>query len=171
MAPLAILLALAVPPVAGPSLALAQPPPGDCNNDQRFDVGDAVYLLRYLFMGNAVSVTVAGCDVALDGRLDISDVVLLLSNLLIGRQPPAEYSVLLEWDPVSSDRGGNRERINVYRVYFLNGQARTLAAEVRNCACVNLSGLKGGVEYTLAVSAVDVAGNESSLSEPISFIR
>lgn len=153
-------------------LEAADPPKsGDCNGDQRLDVGDAVFLLRYLFIGNVVSVNADGCDVASDGKLDITDVVTLLSNLLIGREPPRVYSVLLEWDPVSRDQGGHSELVTGYRVYYLKGNTRTLAAEVRECACVNLSGLKGGVEYLVAVTAIDRVGNESSLSEPIRFLR
>ena len=153
-------------------LEAADPPrSGDCNGDQRLDVGDAVFLLRYLFMGNVVAVISDGCDITIDGKFDITDVVTLLTNLLIGREPPSLYSVLLEWEPVSRDQGGRAENVAAYRVYYLKGNTRSFAAEVRECACAYLNGLKAGVEYLVAVTAIDHTGNESSLSEPIRFLR
>ncbi|MFH1337000.1 MAG: C25 family cysteine peptidase [Candidatus Zixiibacteriota bacterium] len=62
---------------------------GDCNDDGVIDVGDAVYLINYLYnMDIAPNPLIAG-DVTCDGKVDIADVVYLLNYLFKGGMAPA----------------------------------------------------------------------------------
>lgn len=53
---------------------------GDCNQDKRLDIADAICILGHLFNGEAVT-----CKLALDGnddnRIDIADAIYLLTHL------------------------------------------------------------------------------------------
>jgi hypothetical protein len=62
---------------------------GDCNDDRLIDVGDAVYLINYLYnMDIAPNPLIAG-DVTCDGKVDIADVIYLLNYLFKGGIAPA----------------------------------------------------------------------------------
>jgi hypothetical protein len=154
-------------------LRAADPLPiGDCNLDQRVDLSDAIYILHYLFQGDAPNGDQPGCDFSGNGKTDIADAISLISYLLLGAPPPkVTYSVMLAWDPVRVDQQGVRESVSRYRVYLLNQGSPVLYDEVQRCSCVNLIGLKRGVKYLFAVSAIDQVGNESPLSAPFTILR
>lgn len=63
------------------SLAIQRYISGDCNDDRVIDVGDAIYLINYLYkMSVAPNPLIAG-DVTCDGKVDIADVVYLINYL------------------------------------------------------------------------------------------
>ena len=142
-------------------------PVGDCNADQRVDLSDAIYILHYLFQGDAPDGNRPSCDFSSNGKTDIADAISLISYLLLGApQPNSSYSVLLAWEPVGRDQQGVAEAVGSYRVYLLGQSGPVLYEEVQRCACVELMNLRRGTRYQFAVSAVDQAGNEGRLSEP-----
>jgi hypothetical protein len=61
---------------------------GDVNGDSVIDVGDAVYILNYLFKGGPPPLPVASGDTNCDGIVDIGDAVYLLNYLFKGGPPP-----------------------------------------------------------------------------------
>jgi len=189
------LLARADLPAAGPNVA------GNCNGDLRLDLADGVFLLQFLFTGGTRPECRPRCDFEGDGALDVSDAVALIAYLVQGGASPAPlvlppeacgdgedndcdgdvdetcpppdgvYAVTLAWDEVTKDRTGRSEAVAEYRVYFLNGAARTLASEVKGATIAVLRGLRLGVSYTFVVTAVDAAGNESAPSEKLVVLR
>lgn len=60
---------------------------GDLNGDSSIDVGDVVFLINYLFKGQAVPSPYESGDVTCDGTIDIGDVVWLVNYLY--REGPA----------------------------------------------------------------------------------
>jgi hypothetical protein len=73
--------------------------PGDCNQDGRLDISDAVCLLGHLFLGSPARVPCDGgtirdpgnvslLDANGDGRVDLSDPVRMLGFLFTGAAPP-----------------------------------------------------------------------------------
>ena len=62
---------------------------GDCNGDFGFNVGDAVYLLTFLFLSPVPLPCEDACDINDDGTLDLSDPVNYLTHLFAGGPPPA----------------------------------------------------------------------------------
>jgi hypothetical protein len=62
--------------------------PGDANGDGSVDLGDAVYILNYLFKGDAAPDPLDAGDANCDGIVDIADVVYLLNYLFKGGDPP-----------------------------------------------------------------------------------
>ncbi len=61
---------------------------GDANNDGIVDLGDAVYLLNYLFKSQAAPPITCAGDVNDDGVTDVADVIYLLNYLYKGGDPP-----------------------------------------------------------------------------------
>lgn len=61
---------------------------GDCNDDQRIDISDAVCLLRGLFSGDALPACLAVANGNGDSSVDISDPTYLLNHLFLGGPPP-----------------------------------------------------------------------------------
>lgn len=80
---------------------------GDCNEDGRHDVSDAVFGLLALFAGRVMSCEEA-CDVNDDGQLDVSDTVALLSFLFrLGAAPSPPFpacGVVPSIEALSCDR-------------------------------------------------------------------
>ncbi len=62
--------------------------PGDPNGDQTVDLGDAVYLLNYLFKNGETPDPMAAGDVNRDCVVDLGDVVYLLNYLFKNGDPP-----------------------------------------------------------------------------------
>ncbi len=61
---------------------------GDCNNDRKTDVADAICVLGYLFAQGAATCLDA-LDAQDDGKLDVADAISLLQYLFaFGREPP-----------------------------------------------------------------------------------
>lgn len=60
---------------------------GDCNQDLRADVSDAVASLSFSFGGTPLA-CVEACDVNSSGRVDISDPISLLRHLFLGSPAP-----------------------------------------------------------------------------------
>jgi hypothetical protein len=54
---------------------------GDCNDDRIIDVGDAVFLINYLYKSDVAPNPLMAGDVTCDGNVDIGDVVYLLNYL------------------------------------------------------------------------------------------
>jgi hypothetical protein len=61
---------------------------GDCNDDDRIDIADAVCALEWLFLGHPAPSCTATVNTNGDGVVDISDPVSLLGFLFLGRPPP-----------------------------------------------------------------------------------
>ncbi len=64
---------------------------GDTNGDRRLDIGDAIYLLGYLFAGSdppACSEPYDCADANGDGKIDIGDAIYLLQYLFAGGPLP-----------------------------------------------------------------------------------
>ena len=61
---------------------------GDCNDDRRVDISDAVCLLRGLFSGDALPGCLAVANGNGDSSIDISDPTYLLNHLFLGGPPP-----------------------------------------------------------------------------------
>ncbi len=62
---------------------------GDCNDDRRVDISDAVSLLNFLFAGGHESLCTDACDTNNDESRDISDPVFLLNHLFGGGPEPS----------------------------------------------------------------------------------
>lgn len=58
---------------------------GDCNDDGRVDISDAVATLGFLFLGGGVRGCDDACDSNDDGEVNISDPIALLSVLFLGQ--------------------------------------------------------------------------------------
>jgi hypothetical protein len=57
---------------------------GDCRNDGKLDISDAIFVLAHLFLGEDRPGCLSACDSNDDSRLDLSDAVALLSYLFLG---------------------------------------------------------------------------------------
>ena len=57
---------------------------GDCNNDAKVDISDAINTLDALFLGDEPLGCQDACDVNDDGQLDISDPIATLDALFLG---------------------------------------------------------------------------------------
>ncbi len=61
---------------------------GDANGDDLIDLGDAVYILNYLFKNGSAPVPLAAGDTTCNGAIDLADVVYLLNYLFKGGPQP-----------------------------------------------------------------------------------
>lgn len=83
--------------------------------------------------------------------------------------PSDTYSVSLEWDAPTRDAMGRPlDDLSGYRLYYRPVEAADFgpAVDVGTAARTTVDGLPAG-DYLFAVSAVDLEGNESDLSEPL----
>jgi len=64
---------------------------GDANSDQQVNLGDAVFLINYIFMGGQPPVPVCKGDANGDGNSDLGDVVYLIAYIFHGGPPPVGY--------------------------------------------------------------------------------
>jgi hypothetical protein len=62
---------------------------GDPNGDRQVNIGDAVFILSYLFAHGTPPSPLTTADVNASGQVDIADAVYLLSYLFAQGQPPA----------------------------------------------------------------------------------
>jgi hypothetical protein len=62
---------------------------GDANGDGLIDVGDAVYLINYLYMNGSAPVPLDSGNANCDGIVDIGDVVYLINYLFKNGPPPS----------------------------------------------------------------------------------
>ena len=63
---------------------------GDCNDEGKVDLSDAISVLNFLFAGGKASLCANACDMNDDEQLDISDAVFLLGYLFGGGPEPPE---------------------------------------------------------------------------------
>ena len=64
----------------------------DCNTLDGIDIADAIFLLNYLFLGNAQPICDDACDANDDAAVDIADVIVILELLFLGADmPPAPF--------------------------------------------------------------------------------
>lgn len=170
--------------------------PGDCDQNGKLGVADAVRMVQHLFLGNASVVCTPLCDANGDLRVDAGDPVYLLNYLFVSPflQPyvhdPLEIcdrldndcddivdeecratpqaSVTLSWDAVTRDVDGGREEVWGYRVH--HGTAPGVYTHYRQAGketTYEVTGLEARKTYYFAVSVYDLAGNESELSAPV----
>ncbi len=62
--------------------------PGDANNDGTVNVGDAVYIIGYIFRGGPVPPCTEEGDANGDGKINIGDAVYIVSYVFRGGLPP-----------------------------------------------------------------------------------
>ncbi len=61
---------------------------GDANGDAELDIGDAVYLINYIFRGGPAPVPLDAGDANCDGSHDIGDAVHLITHIFKSGPPP-----------------------------------------------------------------------------------
>lgn len=64
------------------------PPCGDVDASGRIDIGDAVYMINYMFAGGPAPQDVAGGDFDCSNRTDITDVVYMINYMFAGGLAP-----------------------------------------------------------------------------------
>lgn len=62
--------------------------PGDANNDQAFNVGDAVYLMNFTFKGGPPPPCLSEGDVNADCVINMADIVYILRHIFMFGPPP-----------------------------------------------------------------------------------
>lgn len=93
--------AVAVIGIAGSADAQSHFKRGDANNDSAINIGDAVFVLGFLFSGGAAPACSDAADVNDDGALNIADAVALLGFLFSGGAQPPEPFDIWEGDPTA----------------------------------------------------------------------
>ncbi len=171
--------------------------PGDCDQDGKTGLADAIRLIGYLFHGQIKSICAPLCDSNGDSRIDAADPVRLLNFLYTSSWlrpyahdprevcdrldndcdgivdencvPLPDATVTLSWDEVTLDVQGKPEKILGYRIYFGETPGRyPHVLYVGKVITHQVNGLFAGKTYHFAVSAHDASGNESALSSPVS---
>lgn len=66
---------------------------GDCNNDRAINVGDAVYLINYIFRGGPPPVFPPEGDVNCDGKTNVGDAVYIINYVFRGGPAPCLYKM------------------------------------------------------------------------------
>ena len=61
---------------------------GDANGDEAIDVADVVYIVNFLYKGEAAPSPYLAGDANCDGEVDLADVVYLINYLYRGGDPP-----------------------------------------------------------------------------------
>jgi len=61
---------------------------GDCNIDGNIDIGDGIFIMRFLFQGLGLSPCMDACDHNSDGTVDISDTIYVIAYIFLGGPPP-----------------------------------------------------------------------------------
>lgn len=78
--------------LASPLSACEQFIRADANTDQRVDISDAVFILKYLFQGEVIPVCPEALDADASTKTDISDPIYVLNYLFLGGpQPPPPF--------------------------------------------------------------------------------
>ncbi len=77
---------------------------GDANGDSKCDIGDPIYLINWMFLGNQSPTCMDAGDCNDDGHVDLGDVVFDLNFVFSGgRRPPDPYLPLCGLDPTEDD--------------------------------------------------------------------
>lgn len=84
---------------------------GDANSDSALNIGDAVFVLGFLFSGGAAPVCEDAADVNDDGGINIADAISLLGFLFSGGVQPAEPFETWEGDPTPDTLGCKPESV------------------------------------------------------------
>ena len=75
---------------------------GNSNSDSGVDLGDALYIVNWLFAGGPIPSCMDSSDTNDDGGVDISDTIYLLNYLFVsGPFPPAPGPNSCGLDPTS----------------------------------------------------------------------
>lgn len=75
--------------LTGPTEPPPPPPaPGDANGDGRVDVGDAVFLINFIFKGGAAPVPLSSGDANCDGATNVGDAVYIITYVFKGGPEP-----------------------------------------------------------------------------------
>jgi len=90
------------PPVAELSMPFLR---GDANLSGAAEVGDAVFILQYLFCRGTAPACMAAADVNDNGVVEMADAILLLGHLFLGGKAPAQPYPFCGKDPSSSGLG------------------------------------------------------------------
>ena len=61
---------------------------GDANGDKAINVGDAVYVINYVFKGGAAPTPAAAGDGNCDGATNVGDAVYVINFIFRGGSPP-----------------------------------------------------------------------------------
>jgi hypothetical protein len=71
--------------------------PGDANNEGEVNIGDAVYLIAYVFKGGPAPAPYALCsgDANCDCQLNIGDAVYIIAYVFKGGPPPCDCQTWL----------------------------------------------------------------------------
>jgi hypothetical protein len=67
---------------------------GDANGDGACNVGDAVFIISYVFKGGPAPVPVLAGDANCDGETNIGDAVYIINYVFKGGDPPCELPVM-----------------------------------------------------------------------------
>ena len=70
------------------TMGIPSPRPGDANADSQVDVGDAVFLINYIFRGGQPPPVIDWGDVNADCAVNVGDVVYLISYIFKGGSAP-----------------------------------------------------------------------------------
>lgn len=168
---------------------------GNCNCDNSVDLGDAIFILRYLFYGVSSRKPCSPlCDFDVNGKFDLGDAISILNYYFFGKgalhetpnpeemcdgldnncngqsDEDCHLSAEVSWSPVLLDIGGKPENTYGYRVYF--GTRSRTYPEVRDAGSAHqyrIGDLLPGVKYYFAVTAYDAAGNESAYSTEVTW--
>ncbi len=160
---------------------------GDVDASARVDIGDAVYLVNYIFAGGGAPQDDAAGDLDCNGRADISDAVHLINYifasgpspcdgplceagvLLAGDEDSLAVSVLFEFGPIAADS------VDVAEDGFLRSRISALLHPDATVAEVNaaLNAVGGKLTWTtpkdllvtVAIAPVDGAAQADSIAD------
>ena len=77
-----------VPTVRGGAVVIAGGKRGDANSDGRITVGDAVFIVSYVFRDGPAPATIEAGDANADSNIDVGDAVYLVNYIFRGGPPP-----------------------------------------------------------------------------------
>ena len=63
---------------------------GDADNSGTYSIGDAVYLINYIFAGGSPPQTTKNGDADCDGGISVSDAVFLINFIFAHGSPPCQ---------------------------------------------------------------------------------
>ncbi len=61
---------------------------GDANGDDVINIGDAVYIINYVFRGGPAPIPIEAADVNCDGKINVGDAVYLVNYIFRGGPAP-----------------------------------------------------------------------------------
>lgn len=173
---------------------------GDFNQSGEVDISDSIAILDFLFNGTSRTSCLDAADANDDELVDISDTIALIGWLFQGSTPPPspgpftcgvdptpgdgeadlgcqtgcstplKTTIKLAWNAVTLDTDGNPETLSGYRIYVARAPGAfgsPMAMVGTNAATIEV---KESGTWRIAVSAYDLAGNESEFSNPIEVV-